>query len=508
MPFLDKHINSADWHRREASLQAFGSILEGPSPGALASYMSQVIDVVIQKMSDPSVAVKDTAAWTIGRICEFHTPSILPQHWQLLMRPPPPDNPGAEGEGVLLAGLKDDPRVAANVCWALHNLAEQLEDSRNNDTNPLSPLFITIARALLQASERGDASENNLRCSAYEALNTTLQNAAADTKSNVEQLLPVILKRLQDTFAMQIVSNDDREQQNELQGLLCGTLQVIIQKLGPAAVPFADQLMQLFLQLCSNKNSSLQEEVLMGIGAVAVATEGAFEMYMPHFRPFLSLGLSNYEEHQVCAVAIGVVGDICRALEVKVLPYCDEIVQLLLRNLQNPNLNRNVKPPILSCFGDIALAVGGNFEKYMQITMTMLVQASSATIDVDNPDMVEYLNQLREGIFEAYTGVVQGLRADDKAIAFEPYVIGALDLIRQVAEGIPQGVATDEVIRAAAGMVGDLGSALGNRGVKNVARQAPHREYLKALLKEAKNSTNDSTKQVGQWAYQAIFAST
>ena len=281
MPFLDKHINSADWHRREASLQAFGSILEGPSPGALASYMSQVIDVVIQKMSDPSVAVKDTAAWTIGRICEFHTPSILPQHWQLLMRPPPPDNPGAEGEGVLLAGLKDDPRVAANVCWALHNLAEQLEDSRNNDTNPLSPLFITIARALLQASERGDASENNLRCSAYEALNTTLQNAAADTKSNVEQLLPVILKRLQDTFAMQIVSNDDREQQNELQGLLCGTLQVIIQKLGPAAVPFADQLMQLFLQLCSNKNSSLQEEVLMGIGAVAVGTRRAVARLAP-----------------------------------------------------------------------------------------------------------------------------------------------------------------------------------------------------------------------------------
>ena len=150
---------------------------------------------------------------------------------------------------------------------------------------------------------------------------------------------------------------------------------------------------------------------------------------------------------------MGVVGDICRALEGKVEPYCDEIVAMLLRNLQNPNLNRNVKPPILSCFGDIALAVGGHFEKYMQITMQMLVQASSASIDLDNPDMVEYLNQLREGIFEAYTGVLQGLRADDKAAAFEPYVHGALDLIRQVAEGIPQGVPTDEVVRAAAGMV-------------------------------------------------------
>merc|ERR1711988_356699 len=108
-------------------------------------------------------------------------------------------------------------------------------------------------------------------------------------------------------------------------------------------------------------------------------------------------------------------GDICRALEVKVLPYCDEMVHLLLRNLQNPALNRNVKPPILSCFGDIALAVGGQFEKYLQVTMSMLVQASSTPVDMANADLVEYLNSLREGIFEAYTGILQGLRADNKS---------------------------------------------------------------------------------------------
>jgi len=239
---------------------------------------------------------------------------------------------------------------------------------------------------------------------------------------------------------------------------------------------------------------------------VKTATEAAFQKYMGHFGPFLSLGLSNYEEHQVCAVAIGVVGDICRALEVKVLPYCDEIISLLLRNLQNPALNRNVKPPILSCFGDIALAVGGHFEKYMQVTMSMLVQASSTAIDASNPDLVDYLNQLREGIFEAYTGVLQGLRADDKSAAFEPYVMGTLDLIRQVAEGIPNGTTNDDVLRAAAGVVGDLGSSLGARGVKQFARQPPHREYLKALLKEAKSSQNPQTKEVGVWAYNALFA--
>ena len=140
--------------------------------------------------------------------------------------------------------------------------------------------------------------------------------------------------------------------------------------------------------------------------------------------------------------------------------------------------------------------------------MSMLVQASGTTIDMSNPDLVEYLNQLREGIFEAYTGVLQGLKADDKSAAFEPYVMGALDLIRQVAEGIPQGHASNEVVHAAAGMVGDLGMSLGSRGLKTMARQSPHREYLKALLKEARQSTNESTKQVGQWANSTLFAGT
>jgi importin subunit beta-1 len=125
------------------------------------------------------------------------------------------------------------------------------------------------------------------------------------------------------------------------------------------------------------------------------------------------LGLKNYEEHQVCAVAVGVVGDISRAITVKVAPYCDEIVSLLLQDLQNPLLHRNVKPPILSCFGDIAFAIGQEFLKYLDIVMNMLQQASATTVDPTDYDLVDYLNELREGIFEAYTGIIQGLRGDN-----------------------------------------------------------------------------------------------
>lgn len=62
---------------------------------------------------DPSVQVKDTAAWTIGRICE-HTPAAV-------LQIPEGQVEGTSNFNLLLpalcVGLSKEPRVAANVCW-------------------------------------------------------------------------------------------------------------------------------------------------------------------------------------------------------------------------------------------------------------------------------------------------------------------------------------------------------------------------------------------------------
>lgn len=77
-------------------------------------------------------------------------------------------------------------------------------------------------------------------------------------------------------------------------------------------------------------------------------------------------------------------------------------------------LHRNVKPAILSCFGDIALAIGGKFEPYLEFVMIVLQQATQLKAPRNNYDMIDYVNQLREGIFEAYVGITQGLKSGEK----------------------------------------------------------------------------------------------
>ena len=67
----------------------------------------------------------------------------------------------------------------------------------------------------------------------------------------------------------------------------------------------------------------------------------------------------------MCLATVGVLGDICRAVEAQVAPYCDSLMTQLLANLKSSAGARGLKPPILSCFGDIALALGSRFEPYL-----------------------------------------------------------------------------------------------------------------------------------------------
>lgn len=61
-------------------------------------------------------------------------------------------------------------------------------------------------------------------------------------------------------------------------------------------------------------------------------------------------------------------------------------MNVLLEDLQDEALNRNVKVPILSCFGDIALAIGPAFEPFLDTTMGVLRQAGGIT-----PNPVSYM---------------------------------------------------------------------------------------------------------------------
>ncbi|KAH6798262.1 ARM repeat superfamily protein [Perilla frutescens var. hirtella] len=497
MPFVEANISKTDWRSREAATYAFGSIIEGPSIEKLSPMVNAGLEFLLNAMNDENSHVKDTTAWTLSRIFELmHSPAtgfsvVTPANFQRIL-------------GVLLASIKDAPHVSEKVCGAIYFLSQGYEDS-GPSSSLLTPYLPDILSSLIATADRTDSSDSKLRSSAYETLNEVVRcSNISETSEIIAKLLPAIMLKLEQTLSLQILSSDDREKQGDLQASLCGVLQVIIQKLSsaeetkPIIMQVADQIMLLFLNVFACRSTTVHEEAMLAIGALAYATGPGFEKYMQEFYKYLEMGLQNFEEYQVCAISVGVVGDICRALDDKILPFCDGIMTHLLKDLSSGELHRSVKPPIFSCFGDIALAIGVHFEKYISYALPMMQSASEvcAQMDYNDEEMIDYGNQLRRSIFEAYSGILQGFK-NSKAELMLPHAPHLLQFIELVAKDEQRDAS---VTKAAVAVQGDLADALGS----NVKMLFQETKFCSNLLAECLQTDDEQLQSIATWAQEMI----
>lgn len=501
MPFVQQNITSPDWRRRDAAIMAFGSMLEGPDPSNLRDYVIRALPLLIELMADKSIAVRDTTAWTIGRICELNGDAVLAQPLEPLIQ-------------VLLIGLGAEPRVAANVCWAFNSLAEAAYEAaeRMPDEDPatyaLSPYFETIVNRLLETTERHDGAQANLRSSAYEALMEMMKNSPKDCYNMVQKTTVVILNRLQQVLQIEqqnnIQTSNDRATINEMASLLCATLQSVLRKMTPEDAPqISDAVMTALMSMLNTggKSSGVQEDALMAVAVLVEVLGDKFLKYMDVFKPFMTAALENQVEYQVMSAAVGLVADMTRALGKQILPYCDEIMMHLLRNLGNNDVHRSVKPQILAVFGDVALAIGSDFVKYLDVVLQTLMQASQVEMPSDDYDMIDYINELRENCLEAYTGIVQGLKGDSDTpnqdvMRVQPHLPYLVTFINNVAK---ESDLPDELIAACAGLIGDLLSAFGAAVVSGFDN-----EMVGQLLIKGKRSKQSKTRTLCVWAIKEL----
>ncbi|VDN09518.1 unnamed protein product [Dibothriocephalus latus] len=503
IPFVRQHIENPDWKYRDAAVMSFGSILEGPNATALKPLVESAMPVIINLLRDQSSAVRDTTAWTIGRVCEI-LPEVALTDTYLV--------PLLQG---LLDGLSSEPRVAANVCWAFSSLAESagevaLGEENEHELDPqgpatyaLSKYFNVITERILNTSSRPDGAQHNLRNAAYSALMALM-----------------------------------RAQFNDLQSLLCATLQSVLRKINKEDAPaLSDQIM---LALMSMFNSTLKPNASTGAGDQASSAEGSkgadsptgvqedallavsallevlgegFLKYLDAFMPALLVCLSNCSETQVCLNAIGLMGDLCRILSRHIAPHADALVSILMQILQNVEADKTIRPAILSAFGDLSLALGPGFTKYLSVVMETLKQATQAEVDLNDLDMVDYLNSLWSSCLEAYTGIVQGLKGDDNRTSSLPESHVHLEPSPQlqfVATHVPfilsfvqhagsDPICTEEIISSSCGLIGDLVSAFGSEILPIVEV-----EPIQNILTQGRRAKSARTRNVAIWATKEI----
>ncbi|KFY44295.1 hypothetical protein V494_01556 [Pseudogymnoascus sp. VKM F-4513 (FW-928)] len=491
LSFVEGNLRQEDWHHRDAAVSAFGAIMEGPDEKVLDPIVKQALPVLIDMMADKVLQVQDSAAYALGRICEACSESIDPAlHLPALI-------------SSLFTGLANNPKMAASCCWALMNLAERFSGDIGCQENPLSPHFNESVSRLLQVTERPDA-DNQLRTAAYEVLNTFVMNAAQDSLPTVASLSDVILKRLEGTIPLQaqVVSVEDRITLEEMQTSLCSVLLAIVQRLEKEIAPQSDRIMHVLLQILNTvgPKSSVPDAVFATVGSLANALEESFAPYMEAFAPFLYNALTNQEEPALCSMAIGLVSDVTRSMGPQCEPYCDTFMNYLLNNLRSTALANQFKPAILQCFGDIAGAIGGSFEKYLSVVAQVLQQAATVQASPDGSyEMYDYVMSLREGIMDAWGGIIGAMKSSEQSALLSPYVESIFQLLNGVY--IDQN-RSEGLMRSAMGVIGDLAESFPNGEFSQFYRA----DWLTSMIRETRSNREFQSRTIdtARWAREQV----
>lgn len=501
LPFVHSNIvDKENWRSRDAAILAFGAVLEGPPEEDLKKLVQEAYPVLMDALvNDPSVAVRDSTAWTLGRVVQVDRDTTVA-------------NLAALVECLRSALQKaESPVLAGHICFAFHNLAECFMDEAEEETGSLQKYAETILRSLIEATGHVDGAEGNFRTNAYEALGKALNAVPKGSLTFVHSCVPILLERLEATITQlkTDLSEDDVNEIIEIQGLLCGALLQATQRFpfGSGLEQLADRLMSAYLQLLSCQRPGAQEEAMCALATFARTTGPNFQKYMQHVQAPLSAALGNHEHYSLCRVANAAVQDICTALGPAIAPYADQLVFLMLKALESTTLDKTVKPPIISCFGDIATAVQGHFEKYLTQVMASMQQAAESSVQVDvaldDYDMQDWLLSLRESIFEAYVGIIHGLQASNRQGLLMPQVEWLLQFSEiVVTPESPAGqVGAELLTKAAASALGDLVAALPD--IRGDLRQRP---WIIQLLERGGQSKDEVTREVSTWAQSEIYA--
>lgn len=491
--FIQQNISSQDWRKRDAALMAFASIIDGPNPSLLEPYTKELMPICIKMMTDTSIAVRDTAAWTLGRICDLTYHLIDPNIISDIMI-------------AILNGLKDEPRVSSHCACAVIHLATNLgSQDDETQTNALSPYFQNCVTQLVIAAQRNDADENNLASISYQAVSALITYSARDSFELIFQLAGSLLTTLEETITLQAqkVGFDDTLRITDTQSHLCTVLHSIVKRLGDHCKGLLDRSMRIFLQILSSGSSSravsLFEDALMTIGSLIEETEQEFAPWLNHFFPILCHGIQQHSESLLCSISISIVGDLSRAFERQFVPFCETLMKHLSEAFHDSIIDRSVKPHILAAFGDIALAIGSQFHPYLQGVMQLLERESVVTVSHDSLDDVDYLNELRENILGCYICILQGLKGDGTVEAIWPFAPHILQFIMIVSM---DNTRTENVARQAISLLGDICSEFGSK--LKMRLQEP---WIKSFVKEYRKGEqySESTMNAANWTYKLLM---
>jgi len=471
-----------DWHFRDAATVAFGSILDGPPTESLQPYLSdpKLLSLFIQHMKDPSVVVRSSTAWTLGRMCELHVGVVITDK--------------ARFEAIYEAfkqGLTDVPRVATICMWGLMVLAESLDEflKGTRQVNPLSSHFTELVTLLFQSGEKPGCPTKQ-RKGAYQALGAIVHCSSDDNINDVGKVTMMCLERL--TTMTAATSFPDKKDADELEALVSGLMAECVSKLDNRVSEIADRVCATYLTLYSKAaGASAQEEAVLGLGTFSMAMGVGVERYADQICRVIQDCISKPGEVDVCKCSVGTLGDVARSLEGKFSRFVGVFVPALFHLLATADVDRVIFAPVMSTLGDIAQNAPNEFKEYIPQIIGVVQQAMACKVNMSDDDDRDFLFELQEECFACIAGIQVGLSNIQQSQFILSYSGGITQCINFAYQNLDR---PESLSNAIVGAICDLVMAAGPKCKEVMCRGGPWEQFPNMITTILQNAQDAMTK--------------
>ncbi|KAK2962599.1 putative Importin subunit beta-1 [Blattamonas nauphoetae] len=350
--FVNEHIRSEDWHKKDTSLQLLGCIFVGTTRNNVIITIKSNLEVVFHILrTDPSLIVRDTAAWLLNKIIG-NLPEVVneffPQFLEIIKQGLHPNN---------------SPFIRGQITMAFKSIVKNNLENQN-------------CLAMLVADFR---IFNEL---IVENVINAPNQMFLDKVLSMNQDLMFSIPRQQETMLLSVGTAMMKNIENNLGNLSPVTLTALLSLLADFSIPLGEKFNVLstsfgnvLLQLMNRLDASLIEPILDFLQILAVNLRSSFSQHYVQIFPFVL----NCFQLNVKAVQVKVtllVGDIATGITPQlvhnIIPFIKPVLSLLDRV---DEYGLEVIDNVLSTLSLIALQVQDKFEDFLEPTLNNVSNA-------------------------------------------------------------------------------------------------------------------------------------
>ena len=365
--FVQRGMISPSWTQKEASLMAFGSLLEISQKDLLDKAVEDMLPLLIEILGIESRdMVLDSATWVLGKIFDYFHHVVPTQSLDDIV------------SRICRLLLTKNQDVVNNCSWALMNLAVQYgcEDDEDemiqkypSNPNPISPFIRDILSTLLKTVGRSDIDVASVSAAVFQCAHGIISIADLDNIVVVDEICQYAMNALQYNFGSSMASS---VQQANVK-MMCGyflILQACFKKLGRSRLTsYMTSTTSINSALLTQYSSVVMDDAFSCVSILAHKLPACFSGVWEYYYITIEKLIRSDCDETTMALCLEFMDEIVQAVGDNV---CEMKFHQLITEIPKRKLTPSLLCKTIQYIGDVALFAPSLFAECYPIIVSAL----------------------------------------------------------------------------------------------------------------------------------------